>query len=236
HLAESAPRDASVIGLLERGLAAASPPEAYGWIGSFAPDTGLLVVRRDAGFHEAGELRTRELIVGATAPHDESARLARGLRESLGLKLKIVGGYRGIGALHQAIERGEVSGYVAGHAGEVEAALIAWLRAGDAFALLQIGPRALLWLADAPLALSLARDAREAEALAKLLAPQRLGLPLATPPGVPAERLAALRAGFAAMARDETFKREAMGAGVAPDVVEGAAFDDLIRELSGARN
>ena len=233
HLAEAAPRDASVIGLLERGLAGA--PADYGWIGAFAPDTALLVARRDAGFHEAGELRTRELVVGATAPQDEAARLARGLRDSLGLKLRLVGGYRGIGALHQAIERGEVSGYVAGHAGEVQAALLAWLQSGDAFALLQIGPRALPWLADAPLAASLARDARESAALERLLAPQRLGLPLATPPGVPAERLAALRAGFAAMARDEAFKQEAMRAGVAADIVEGAAFDALIREIAAQR-
>lgn len=235
HIAERAARDGSVIGVLERGLAGAVSVNAYGWIGGWAPDTGLLVVRRDAGFHEPGELRERELVVGATAPQEDPARLARGLQDSLGLKLRIIGGYRSIGALHQAIERGEVSGYAAGHADEVQTALIAWLAAGDAFALMQLGPRALPWLPDAPLAAVLARDAAEAAALDRLLAPQRLGLPLVAPPGLPGGTLETLRAAFEAMAADDRFKREAAQANLPADTIGGAALEAMIRQIAAAQ-
>jgi len=235
HLADSAARDGSAIGALERGLAVGLPTDAYGWIGAFGPDTGLLVVRRDAGIDDVAVLRERELVVGATAPQDESARLARGLNEALGLKLRVIGGYRGIGALHQAFERGEVSAFAAGHAGDVQTPLLAWLQSGTAFALLQLGPRGLPWLADTPLAASLAFDSAKRAALERLFAPQRLGLAYVTPPGVPAERLAALQAGFAAMVKDDAFVKDATTASVATPSIEGAALAQLVSALNAGR-
>lgn len=235
HVADSAARDGSVIGALERGLAAVLPASAYGWIGAFGPDTGLLIVRRDAGLANAGELRRRELVIGGTAPHDESVRLARGLNEILGTKLRIIGGYRGSGALHQAIERGEVSGYVAGNADDAKSWLIGWLQAGSAFALLQLGPRGLPWLADVPLAETFAANDAERMALERLFVHQRLGLPFVAPSGLPAERFAALRAAFDAMTQDPAFLKEASQAGVTADRIGGDALEGLIGDLAKLR-
>jgi tripartite-type tricarboxylate transporter receptor subunit TctC len=238
HLAETAARDGSVIGALERGLAiSAAPnvigaaPNAYEWIGAFAPDTGLVILRGDAGLTGAGDLLTRELVVGAGAPQSESARLPRALNEALGTKFHVIGGYRGISALHHALERGEISGYVAGHADEAKVALVNWLQSGTAFAILQLGPRPLPWLPDVPLASDLAVDPAQAAALERIFAAQRIGLPYAAPPGIPAERLAALRAGFRAMAGDAAFLKEAASAGIATDSMDGAALAQLIASL-----
>jgi tripartite-type tricarboxylate transporter receptor subunit TctC len=245
HLAESAARDGSVFGALERGIltnaalergiAAGIAPNSYGWIGAFAPDSGLVIVRRDSGFGAAADLLTRELVVGATLPQEESARLPRALNGVLGSKFRVIGGYRGIAALHQALERGEISGYVAGHADEAKASLIAWLQSGIAFPILQLGPRPLPWLADVPLAATLAADGAQAAALERIFAVQRIGMPYVTPPGVPADRLAALRAGFDAMARDAGFLKDAAAAGIASESIDGAALAALIGEIAAAR-
>ena len=173
HLAESTARDGSVIGALERGIAAGIAPNAYGWIGAFAPDSGLVIVRRDSGFSAATDLLTRELVVGATLPQEESARLPRALNSVLGSKFRVIGGYRGIAALHQALER--------------------------------------------------------------IFAVQRIGMPYVTPPGVPADRLAALRAGFDAMARDSGFLKDAAAASIASESTDGAALAALIGEIAAAR-
>ena len=255
HIAQIAARDGSVIGALERGVATSAALErgvvtsaalergvatsvmsnAYGWIGAFAPDTGLLIVRNDAGLAGAAALLTRELVVGGTAPQDDSARLPRALNSALGTKFRVIGGYRGIAALHHALERGEISGYVAGHADEAKAVLIGWLQSGIAFPILQLGPRPLPWLADVPLAASLTTDPAQVAALERVFAAQRVGLPYVTPPGVPEERLAALRAGFAAMTQDIEFLKDAARAGIATDRIDGAALAQLIGEIAAAR-
>ena len=234
HLAESAARDGSVIGVLERGIAAGIAPHAYGWIGAFAPDSGLVIVRRDAGFAGAADLLTRELLVGGTLPQAESARLPRALNGALATRFRVIGGYRSIAALHQALERGEISGYVAGHADEAKTSLIAWLQSGLAFPILQLGPRPLPWLADVPLAADLAADAAQAAALERIFAVQRIGLPYVTPPDVPANRLAALRTGFDALARDAGFRKDAAAAGIAGETIDGAALAALIGEIAAA--
>lgn len=235
HLADSTTRDGSVLGVLERGLAAGMTPALYGWIGAFAPDAGLVIVRRDAGFAAAADLLSRELVVGGTLPQEESARLPRALNGALGTKFRVIGGYRGIAALHHALERGEISGYVAGHADEAKAPLIAWLQSGLAFPLLQLGPRPLPWLAEVPLAASLAADPAQAAALERIFAVQRIGLAYVTPPGVPADRLAALRAGFDALARDAGFLKDAAASGIAVSSIDGATLAGLIGEIAAAR-
>ena len=41
--------------------------------------------------------------------------------------------------MRHALERGEVSGYVAGHPDAAKAVLIGWLQSGSAFPILQLG-------------------------------------------------------------------------------------------------
>jgi hypothetical protein len=232
HIADGATRDGSVIGALERGIAVGLAPDRYGWIGAFAPDAGLVIVRHDAGLTAAGDLLSRELVVGATQPQDESARLPRALNGVLGTKFRVIGGYRGIAALHQALERGEISGYVAGHGDEAKAPLIAWLQSGLAFPLLQLGPRPLPWLAELPLAADLAATPAQRAALDRIFAAQRIGRAYVTPPGVPAERLAALRAAFDALTGDAGFLAAAAAAGLAVDSLGGEALAALIGEIA----
>ena len=90
-------------------------------------------------------------------------------------------------------------------------------------------------LADTPLAASLAFDSAERAALERLFAPQRLGLAYVTPPGVPAERLAALQAGFAAMVKDDAFVKDATTASVATPSIDGAALAQLVSALNAGR-
>ena len=74
-----------------------------------------------------------------------------------------------------------------------------------------------------------------AAALERIFAVQRIGMPYVTPPGVPADRLAALRAGFDAMARDSGFLKDAAAASIASESTDGAALAALIGEIAAAR-
>jgi tripartite-type tricarboxylate transporter receptor subunit TctC len=58
-----------------------------------------------------------------------------------------------------------------------------------------------------------------------------LGRPFAAPPGVPAERIAALRAAFAATARDPELLAEAAHAGMELEPLGGEAIQALVATM-----
>ena len=124
---------------------------------------------------------------------------------------------------------------VAGNADDAKSWLIGWLQAGSAFALLQLGPRGLPWLADVPLAETLAANDTERMSLERLFVHQRLGLPFVAPSGLPAERFAALRAAFDAMTQDPAFLKEASQAGVTADRIGGDALERAVGEVAKLR-
>lgn len=231
YLYNRAPRDGSVIGNLERGLAAepllragnrtkasgAGIALAFAWIGSLRGETGFVIAWGAARDRDAQDLFEYEMIVGGTTPDDDSIRLARALNALLGTRFRIIGGYTGTTELQIAMERGEIAGFLAG-ASDIKSRLIPWVQSGQARALLQLGLRLDLALPDVPLALDFARSAEDRDALAFIFAGQALGSPYAAPPGTPAERVAALRGAFDATMRDGDFLADAarLEVGIAP--------------------
>ncbi len=222
YLYNRAPRDGSVIGNLERGLAAEpllrggnrtkasgdGIAPAFAWIGSLRGETGFVIAWSAARDRDAQDLFEDEMIVGGTTPDHDSIRFARALNALLGTRFRIIGGYTGTTELQIAMERGEIAGFLAG-AGDIKSRLIPWVQSGQARALLQLGLRLDLALPDVPLALDFARSAEDRDALAFIFAGQALGAPYAAPPGTPAERVAALRSAFDATMRDGDFLADA---------------------------
>jgi tripartite-type tricarboxylate transporter receptor subunit TctC len=64
-----------------------------------------------------------------------------------------------------------------------------------------------------------------------LLTPDDLGRPLFGPPGIPAERIKILRAGFMKMLSDPDVLAEAQKKGLEPSPVSGEEIDGLVKEL-----
>ena len=62
----------------------------------------------------------------------------------------------------------------------------------------------------------------------------RLGKPVAAPPGVPADRLAALRVAFMATMRDKLFLADAEKMRIQISALSGEAVQERVRQLYGA--
>ena len=114
----SAPKDGTVIALIQRGmlLAKLSNPsgvrfelEKLNWLGNLNSETGLVLAWHTAPHRRAQDLFERELIVGGQTGVDPeiTPRLYNSL---IGTKFKIVTGYNGTAEIALAIERGEVQG------------------------------------------------------------------------------------------------------------------------------
>jgi tripartite-type tricarboxylate transporter receptor subunit TctC len=244
YLARHAPQDGSVIGNLEHGLAtepllqstdrrgANSRPEgpAFEWIGSLGGETSFLIAWGAAQARDIPTLFEQETIVGGTNADEHSIRLARALNALLGTRLKIIGRYTGMMELQIAMERGEIAGLVAASS-DIKSRLIPWIQGGQARALLQLGLRRDPMLPDVPLAIDLARNAEDRDALAFVLAGQAFGSPYAAPSGTPVARIAALRQAFDATMKDGDFLADAARFEIAIEPLPGAALATMLDRL-----
>ena len=130
-------------------------------------------------------------------------------------------GYRSSTDVYLAMERGEVEGRVSnGWSGDKEI-LAPWLRDGKVRFLVALALQKSRVLPDLPLITDFAHNATERQVMELLLVSSLWGRPLAAPPGVPPDRLAMLRQGWAEMTRDAEFLAEAQRLDIDIDIMDG---------------
>ena len=128
------------------------------------------------------------------------------------------------------MERGEIQGVANWSWNNIPAKHPDWLRDGKIKLLLQLGLRKHPALPDVPLVLDLARDADQRKLFETMMQMKELGRPYFVAPGVPADRVAALRAAFSATMKDPEFVGEMTKAGISIDPVSGADMQKMLSE------
>jgi tripartite-type tricarboxylate transporter receptor subunit TctC len=147
---------------------------------------------------------------GAGTASVDAARLASAI---LGLKIKLVPGYKSAGEVRLAMERGEIHGSF-GHAWHgLKTTNEDWLREKKVKLIVQHSIHAHPELRDVPLLIDLAKTEADRQAVIFLLAVrQEAGKPYLAPPDVPKDRLAILRKAFDATMKDPEFLKDAKNA------------------------
>jgi tripartite-type tricarboxylate transporter receptor subunit TctC len=146
-------------------------------------------------------------------------------------KFKLVMGYRGSNEAMLAVERGEVEG----HSTSWTALKVAhpdWIRDKSVNLLVQFSIKRHVELPDLPTAVDLARNDEERQVLSAIMNAAEVGTAFFTTPGVPADRLAALRRAFDATMKDADFLAEVekIRLGVSP--ITGEELQKLVAEVS----
>jgi hypothetical protein len=235
-----APKDGTVIGVINRGVPFEAvlggggvqfDPRKFNWLGS--PDSDVIVayVRADAPIKHVTELRSKELIVAATGSGADSQTYPQVLTQLFGWKLRIVQGYPGSREMNLAVERNEVHGAFISYD---TAARESTFGDGTRRLLLQGGMTPDERMKEVPTLDGLAQSDAEQRAVDFFLLRAGMGRPFVVAPGVPAERLSALREAFAAALRDpelieESKKLRLNIAYVPPDILQG-----LVEKAYGA--
>jgi tripartite-type tricarboxylate transporter receptor subunit TctC len=250
HLYNVAPRDGTTFGLIARNMPLLGllgnnanvrfDPRKFTWLGSssnFANDAYVLIVRKDGpttSLQEAlgGE---RPLVLGGTADGGTSSDVPKILQDALGLKLKLVVGYRDSAAIYLAMERGEVSGRM-NELSSIRSVKPSWLVPGGDYQLLLQYARSTRHpdFADVPTARELAPDEKARALIEFTEAPFTMAWPYAAPPGLPPDRAAALQQAFDAAHRDPRFLAEAKAAGQDASVVGAVELQRKIEDLARA--
>jgi tripartite-type tricarboxylate transporter receptor subunit TctC len=215
RLYNTVPKDGTVIGLMNRGIpfepllgGAGTQFDAlkFNYLGSPGRDTTVCAARKDAAAKSLADLATKELVVGGTGSGADTAIYPRILASLLGLKIRVVNGYKGSHDIQLAMERNEVQGICLAYDSLSRGTLA---REGRVNVLLQAALSPDPRLKDVPMALESARSSDERKALELFFARAAIGRPFVAPPGLPADRLAALRQGFAATLSDPAFLDDA---------------------------
>jgi tripartite-type tricarboxylate transporter receptor subunit TctC len=251
YLYNLAPKDGTTFGLIARnmpllGLLGGNSnvrfdPHKFTWLGSssnFSNDAYVLIVRKDAPVSSAEEaLRPGRpsLILGGTADGGSSRDVPKILQDTLGLNVKLVVGYRDSAAIYLAMESGEVSGRT-NELSSIKSTRPSWLTPGGEFKLLIQYARAtrLPSLSDVPTARELAPNDRARALIQFTEAPFTMAWPYAAPPGLAADRAAALQHAFAEAHRDPQFLMEAKTAGLDVTLVSSDELRHGIQDLSRA--
>ena len=212
YMAEVAPRDGTVIGIVSQGLAAdhalgQSPQlkanlREFNWIANVVFSNQLLATWHTSETRTLEQAKQRITTIGTTGAGSASVQYPLFYNSLLGTRFKIITGYRSGAEIDLAMERGEVEGRGTNPYSSYMASRPTWIPENKLHLLVQAGVEKEPELPNVPLILDLPVPARDRPLLEFMARSSTVGRPLATTPGVPADRVAALRRAFDAAVRD----------------------------------
>ena len=238
HLANVAPRDGTVIALVQNGLPSFQAmgidginfdATKFNWLGSLAPTAETMGVWKGANVRTIEEARNKDLIAGANGRSGVTYTFPRIMNELLGTRFKIVTGYPNVNEINLAMERGEAdarnNSWTSWKAAKNE-----WIVNKMISILVYAGPKPAD-LNGVPAFEDLVTNAADKQLVRLVISGSRLGHPFATTPGTPPERVQALRDAFAAMWKDPDYLKEVAAARLEPNPVSGEKLKAEVDEL-----
>lgn len=239
YLYNVAPKDGTVFGGVHRGIPmeplfgnekAQYDPSKFNWLGSLNNEVSVCVSWGTAPVKTIREAMEKELIVGGSGPNDTEAFPAL-LNNIVGTKFKIVSGYPSGTAVNLAMERREVDGRCGWSWSSAKTQQPEWLKEKKVNILAQLSLAKHPELADVPLVMEFAKSEEDKDILELVFARQVMGRPYLAPPGVPAERVAALRAAFDATMKDPEFIADINKQKLELTPVSGVEIQKLVNKI-----
>ncbi len=236
-LATLAPHDGTAIAILPPQLALQQAmalnslrydARAFNWIGRAAPAVEATYTWHLSPTKTIEDAKRRETVMGSPTGGSSGATYLKLLNTIVGTKFHVVTGYNGTTEANLAMERGEIEGTSKPWNGlKVDNA--DWVRDRKIQILVQYGLERSPELPDVPTLTELGPTELDRSAFRFLAAGPEMGRPFAAPPGLPQDRIAALRQAFMDTFADPEFQADAKQMNI--DL--GAAPGDYLQKLVG---
>ena len=238
YIHDVAPKDGTVFGSLAQTLALDSMTNTNAKLDvSKMPYIGRVVTNIDVGaslpktgIKSFEDVRSKQYNVGASGGGSTTVLFPTALIAYAGAKFKIIRGYSGSINILLAMERTEVDivgayglpGILVSHPG--------WVHRGEATILYQASLNRHRLLPNVPAIPELAQSDEGREVLRAAASTGDIGRSILTTPGVPPERLAALRSAFQAMLNDPDFLAACEKRNLMIDGAAGEEIDQIVRD------
>jgi tripartite-type tricarboxylate transporter receptor subunit TctC len=183
----------------------------FNWIGNMDTVVGVCGVWDHAGIAKFDDLFTKEMLFGAGGAGSGGplTQFPTALRRLLGVKIKLIQGYKGSAEIRLAMARGELQGVCGIPISTLKTEWKDDFNAGRFKVILQLGRDRHPDLGGIPHVYDYTKTAEDRQVFDLIFGLQAIGRPFAAPPDVPADRVRALRAAFMAMTKDAGFLAEA---------------------------
>ena len=235
-----APKDGTVMGIIGRGIpfdpllgrgGAQFEATKFSWIGSANDEVSICAAWHTTPIDNFADLQAKEMIVGGTGGSADTDQFPRVLNGVFGTKMKVISGYPGGNDINLAMERGEVQGRCGWSWSSVGATHPAWIKDKKIKILVQLSLAKHPELPDVPLIMDFAKTEEQKRILRLIFARQVMGRPFLAPPGIPADRLAALRKAFMDTMKDPNYLAEANKSELEITPVSGEEIQKLVEEV-----
>ena len=218
QLEHTAPRDGSVLGMTQQTNLVSQLTESsvrgefdvgtWNWVGLMTPVRNMLAVWYTAPAQTLEEAKHKQVLIGATGRASPTFTVPQTLNQIVGAKFKMVLGYQGVADLNLAMERGEIQGRGASWSSVIIQAP-QYIEQKKLKPLVVDGLTKEPTLPDVPLLVDLATTEKQKQAVRLMSSAADFGRAVFAPPGVPADRVDALRRAFDATMKDPAFLAEA---------------------------
>jgi tripartite-type tricarboxylate transporter receptor subunit TctC len=243
HVFNVAPRDGTVIAVIDRGIPTAPllygeeskakfDPVKFTWLGSMAREAGMGAVATRSPALSVDDMKKTEVFFGATGPETDNAAYARLFNDLLGTKIKVLSGYKNQPEIFLGIEKGELHGlFITGYSGSAKAHVEGQIAKGQMKLFVQMTMLKDPALPDVPGVLDVVKRPEDRQVIELLLARLALGRPVLAPPGVAADRAATLRNAFRATLADPELLAEAEKQGLAIEPIWADEAEAMVQRL-----
>lgn len=202
----------------------------FNWLGSANDEVSICVAWENVGVTKFEDVLSKELIVGGTGASADTDQFPKIMNGVLGTKFRIVTGYPGGNEVGLAMERGEVKGRCGWSWSSVKSLHMDWVKDKKIHILVQLSLEKHPDLPDVPLVMDLAKNDDDKRILKLIFTRQVMGRPFLAPPGMPAERVKALRKAFMDTMKDKEFLAATEKAKLEITPVPGEKLQQLVKE------
>jgi tripartite-type tricarboxylate transporter receptor subunit TctC len=205
-------------------------PRQFNWLGSLNSEISTCGIWNKA-IKTVDDLKSKQIAVGATGPSSGSAVDAKVLAALLGFNFKLVTGYPGLTEVRLAANRGEVDGYCGLLVSSIKTDTAEDFKSGRMTVAVQMGLTKHAEFPNVPNAFDLVTKEEDRQLFRLIFGPWSYGRPLMAPPGVPADRVEALRNAVKATLDDPQFRAEAKKINLEIQPVAPSAIDKVVGEI-----
>lgn len=242
HVYNAAPKDGTTIVIIASSVTvepflknaqARFDPLKFGWLGSMSQEASYCGVwSRPGNATNWSEVMTKETVFGGGAPSAITSQHPQILKNVLGANIKVITGYQGSRDINLAMQRGEVHGTCGMFSSSIKTSWHREVGSGELRLVMQVGPKKSAEYGDVPHVFEHARSEEDRGVIDFHFGQLLLSRPYAVPPGVPDDRLKALREAFMATMKDAEFLAEAKKAGLDIDPVPPEEIVALLTKFS----
>ncbi len=200
----------------------------FNWLGSIGKLQNICMTWHTNKVTTIEEARRTEVTVAGAGATSNTVIVPKMLNALLGTKFNVIAGYEPGQGDAIAVEAGEVDGVCGLAWSTIKASRSSWITGKKIHVLVQMAFDKLPDLPDTPAALDLVTDPAARKVLELILIRQEMGRPYALPPGVPADRVGALRRAFDGTMKDPEFIADAARAQLDIDPLSGERIAELL--------